>query len=69
MHQKNLDGIREACRIIKDRCMVPRSQAEDSRYTAAVSRLGSELERQRDERKQLQLQIDGTRFSRRGRRG
>ena len=58
VHQKNLDGIREACRIIKDRCMVPRSQAEDSRYTAAVNRLGSELERQRDERKQLQWQID-----------
>jgi hypothetical protein len=58
VHQKNLDGIREACRIIKDRCMVPRSQAEDTRYAAAVSRLGSELERQRDERKQLQSQID-----------
>ena len=38
--------------------MVPRSQAEDSRYAAAVVRLGSELERQRDERKQLQSQID-----------
>jgi hypothetical protein len=58
VHQKNLDGIREACRIIKDRCMVPRSQAEDTRYAAAVSRLGSELERQREERKQLQSQID-----------
>jgi hypothetical protein len=58
VHQKNLDGIREACRIIKDRCMVPRSQAEDARYAAAVSRLGSELERQREERKQLQSQID-----------
>jgi hypothetical protein len=58
VHQKNLDGIREACRIIKDRCMVPSSQAEDSRYAATVSRLGSELERQRDERKHLQSQID-----------
>jgi hypothetical protein len=58
VHQKNLDGIREACRIIKDRCMVPRSQAEDSRYAAAVKGLGSELERQRDERKELQSQID-----------
>jgi hypothetical protein len=58
VHQKNLDGIREACRIIRDRCMVPRSQAEDSRYAATVSRLGSELERQRDERKRLQSQID-----------
>jgi chromosome segregation ATPase len=58
VHHKNLDGIREACRIIRDRCMVPRSQAEDSRYAAGVSRLGSELEHQRDERKQLQSQID-----------
>jgi hypothetical protein len=58
VHQKNLDGIREACRIVKDRCMVPRSQAEDSRYAAAVKGLGSELERQREERKQLQAQID-----------
>jgi hypothetical protein len=58
VHQKNLDGIREACRIIKDRCMVPRSQSEDTRYAAAVSRLGSELERQRGERKRLQSQID-----------
>jgi hypothetical protein len=38
--------------------MVPRSQAEDSRYAAAVKGLGSELERQREERKQLQSQID-----------
>jgi hypothetical protein len=59
VHQKNLDGIREGCRIIKDRCLVPRSQTEDTRYAATVSRLGSELERQRDERKQLQSQIDG----------
>jgi len=58
VHQKNLEGIREACRIIRDRCMVPRSQAEDSRYADVVSRLGSELERQRDERKRLQSQID-----------
>jgi hypothetical protein len=58
VHQKNLDGIREACRLIRDRCMVPRSQTEDSRYAASVKELGSELERQRDERKQLQSQID-----------
>jgi hypothetical protein len=58
VHQKNLDGIREACRIIKDRCMVPRSQAEDTRYAATVSRLSSELERQRDEKGQMQSQID-----------
>jgi hypothetical protein len=58
VHQKNLDGIREACRLIKDRCMVPRSQIEDGRYTTSVKGLGSELEHQRDERKQLQSQID-----------
>jgi flagellar biosynthesis chaperone FliJ len=58
VHQRNLEGIREACRIIRDRCMVPRSQAEDGRYAAAVSQLATELKRQRDERKQLQSQID-----------
>ncbi len=42
-HQKNLEGIREACRIIKDKCMVPRSQAEDSRYVAEVDRLSADL--------------------------
>jgi hypothetical protein len=30
LHQKNLEGIREACRIVRDKCIVPRSQAEDS---------------------------------------
>jgi hypothetical protein len=59
IHQKNLDGIREACRIIRDRCMMPRSQAEDGRYAAEVSRLSSELARQREERQRLQAQIDG----------
>jgi hypothetical protein len=58
IHQRNLEGIREACRIIKDKCMVPRSQAEDSRYAAEVSRLSSELAHQRGERKQLLSQID-----------
>ena len=57
-HQKNLEGIREACRIIRDRCMVPRSTAEDARYAAAVGRLGADLERQRDEKKALQTRID-----------
>jgi hypothetical protein len=32
VHQKNLEGIREACRLIRDKCIVPRSQAEDRRY-------------------------------------
>jgi hypothetical protein len=59
IHQRNLDGIREACRIIREKCMVPRSQAEDSRYAGEVDRLTSELARQRDQRKQLLAQIDG----------
>jgi hypothetical protein len=58
VHQRNLEGIREACRIIRDKCMLPRSQAEDSRYAAEVNRLSAELVRQREERKQLQSQID-----------
>jgi hypothetical protein len=39
--------------------LVPRSQAEDARYAAVVTRLGAELERQREERRALQRQIDG----------
>jgi hypothetical protein len=56
-HQRNLEAIREACRIIRDTCMVPRSQAEDRRYAAEVSRLSGELALQREERKRLQSQI------------
>jgi hypothetical protein len=59
VHQNNLDGIREACRIIRDKCMVPRSQAEDSRYGLQVRQLSDDLTRQRETRKQLQSQIDG----------
>jgi hypothetical protein len=59
VHQRNLEGIREACRIIRDKCMVPRSQAEDSRYALEVGRLNDEVARQREERKQLQSLIDG----------
>jgi hypothetical protein len=58
VHQKNVDGIREACRIIKDKCMVPRLQAEESRYTAEEKRLSDNLSRQREDRSQLQSQID-----------
>jgi hypothetical protein len=58
VHRKNLEGIREACRIIKDKCMVPRSQAEDSRYVADVDRLGADLALQREQCRQLQTQID-----------
>src|SRR5262249_46079534 len=59
IHQKNLAEIRDACRIIRDKCIVPRSQAEDASYAADVGRLSAELARQRDERKRLQSQIDG----------
>jgi hypothetical protein len=37
---------------------VPRSQAEDARYAAEVSRLSADLTVQRNQRKQLQSQID-----------
>jgi hypothetical protein len=42
VHQKNLEGIREACRLVRDKCIVPRSQAEDARYTAEVGRLSAD---------------------------
>jgi hypothetical protein len=58
VHQKNLEGIKEACRLIRDKCIVPRSLAEDGRYAAEVKRLSTDLARQREERKQLQSQID-----------
>ena len=57
-HQRNLEEIREACRIIREECMVPRSQAEDERYKAEVSRLSAALASLREERKELQSQID-----------
>jgi hypothetical protein len=57
-HQKNLEGIREACRLVKDKCIVPRSQAEDARYAAEVGRLSSDLALQREESTQLESQID-----------
>jgi hypothetical protein len=59
IHQKNLEGIREACRIIREKCMVPRSHAEDSRYAGEVDRLTHELTQQREDRKRLQGLIDG----------
>lgn len=58
VHQRNVEGIREACRIIKDKCMVPRLQVEESRYVAEVKRLSDDLSHQREERRHLQLQID-----------
>ena len=58
VHRKNLEGIREACRIIRDKCMVPRSHAEDLRYEKEVNQLSATLARLRDERNQLQSQVD-----------
>jgi hypothetical protein len=57
-HQKNLIEIREACRLIRGDCIVPRSRAEDRRYAAEVSRLSAERATQLEDRKRLQLQID-----------
>jgi hypothetical protein len=58
VHQKNLEAIREACRIIKDKCIVPRSREEDSRYSAEVDRLSADLALQSEQKRQLQSQID-----------
>jgi hypothetical protein len=59
IHQTNLEGIREACRIVRDKCMVLRSQAEDRRYAGEGDRMAHELTHQREDRKRLQAQIDG----------
>src|SRR5262245_15003705 len=58
VHQKNLEGIKEACRLIRDKCIVPRSLSEDRRYAAEVGRLSAGLARHREERKDLESQID-----------
>jgi hypothetical protein len=58
VHQKNLEAIRESCRIISDKCMEPRSRAEDSRYAAEVHRLSADLAVQSEQKRQLQSQID-----------
>jgi hypothetical protein len=58
IHQKNLGEIREACRLIRGSCILPRSQAEDTRYAAEVGRLSAELTRQREGRKQFEAQLD-----------
>jgi hypothetical protein len=57
-HQKILEEIREQCRIVREKCMVPRSQAEDSRYAGEINRLTHALTQQREDRKGLQTQID-----------
>ncbi len=54
IHQRNL----EACRIIQERCMVPRSQTEDDRYQTEVARLSEQRTQQLNDRKELQSQID-----------
>jgi hypothetical protein len=59
VHQKNLEGIREACRIIRDKCLLTRSHAEDARYETEVAKLSKSLQNERDERNNLQSQIDG----------
>ena len=58
LHQKNLEGIREACRIIRDKCMMVRSKAEDIRYEKEVAQLSGNLQRERQERNRLQSEID-----------
>jgi hypothetical protein len=57
-HQRNLEQIREACRIIRGDCIRPRSQDEDVRYETEVHQLSAALASLRDERKELQSQID-----------
>ena len=58
VYQKNLEQIREMCRLIKGVCMVPRSQKEDVRYKEEFNRLSTALTSLRDERNELQAQID-----------
>jgi hypothetical protein len=58
VHQKNLVEIRDACRLIRAECIVPRSRVEDGRYAVEVSRLSAERATQLEDRKRVQLQID-----------
>jgi hypothetical protein len=44
VHQRNLEGIREACRLVKDKCIVPRSQAESDSF-GGFARRGSAYRR------------------------
>jgi hypothetical protein len=48
-HQKNLEEIREGCRIVREQCIVPRSKAEDQRYEAIVNRLTKERDDRQSE--------------------
>jgi hypothetical protein len=56
-HQQNLAQIREGCRVIKEKCMVPRSHDEDIRYSNEISRLNGELTYQRAERNKIQSEL------------
>jgi hypothetical protein len=56
-HQRNLAQIREACRLIRERCMASRSQDEDTRYSNEISRINSELTHQRTERNKIQSEL------------
>jgi hypothetical protein len=58
VHQKKLEDIRESCKIIRERCMVPFSQTESSRYEAVERRLNEELAARRSHKAALQTQID-----------
>jgi hypothetical protein len=58
IHQKNLEGIREACRIVRDKCIVPRSQEEDARYREVAQKRTAEIEQYRAEQLHLQSEID-----------
>ena len=52
-HQKNLEAIREACRLTREQCIVPRSKAEDQRYDAIRQRLTKERDDRQSELDEL----------------
>jgi hypothetical protein len=58
-HQQNLKEIREACRLVRERCIRPRSDDEDTRYKTEVDQIRIQLRDQEAERANLQSKIDG----------
>ena len=52
-HQKNLEAIRDACRLVREQCIVPRSKAEDQRYDAIRQRLTKERDDRQSELDEL----------------
>jgi hypothetical protein len=50
-HVKNLESIREACRLVTGACIVPRSKTEDARYEDAMAP-------KRDQRDRLQKELE-----------